>query len=373
MTRNGKNGHHAGLSVAIDCRLMYYRQAGIANYTKRLIQALAALEQPDLTLYALLDRRDEDTFWTPPNVTILRTLTPAHHRLEHLTLPGELARFSFDVLHSPDFITCQGRFHKVITIHDLYFLEHAEVMNSDGQRYYSRVYQSARMADYIITPSRHTHDDVLRLIKAINPERVAVVYEAADEVSESPSAILMEHRPFVLFVGTLEPRKNLVTLLRALRRLPDEIRLLVVGAEGWGGTAPGELAQSLGVEERVCLLGHVTNAELDALYRAARLLAMPSLSEGFGLPVLEAMARGTPVVCSNSGSLPEIAGDAALMHDPLDDATLANHILALWQSDALHAEFAKRGRARAQAFSWQRAAQETLAIYRAAAGAMVAL
>lgn len=371
MTENGYSQNGRALSVAVDCRLMYYRQAGIANYARRLIQAMAALHVPFLKLCALLDRRDEDTFWVPQNVAIVRTFTPAHHRFEHLTLPGEIARFSFDVLHSPDFITCQGRFRKVITIHDLYFLEHPEVMSEEGKRYYSRVRQSARMADVIITPSRFTHDDVLRLMPEIPAEKVRVVYEAADEVREEPTTILLEQRPFVLFVGTLEPRKNLVTLLRALKRLPNEVRLVIVGAEGWGGSQPEAVARSLGVLDRVTIAGQVSHAELDALYRAARVLVMPSLSEGFGLPVLEAMARGTPVVCSNSGALPEIADDAALMHEPLDEATLAQHIRALWYDTALHDEYARRGKERAQMFSWEHAARETIEIYCEAAGMRV--
>ncbi len=347
---------------------MYYRKAGITNYTRRLVQAMSqCASEFDVSLSVILDRRDEDTYWMPNGIHVLRTFTPAHHQLEHLALPSELARFSFNVLHSPDFITCQGRFRKVITIHDLYFMEHPEVMSEDGKRYYSRVQKSAQMADYIITPSHFTRDNVLRLLHHVSPERVMVVYEAADnETDTSSTVVLLEREPFILFVGTLEPRKNLVTLLRALKRLPEEIRLMVVGANGWAGTAPGQLADELGVSSRVRFAGQVCNAELDALYRSARLLAMPSLCEGFGLPVLEAMSRGTPVVCSDSGSLPEIASDAALMHPPMDDALLARHILALWNSDALRDEYARRGRERAQQFSWAQAARETLQVYQAA-------
>jgi len=192
------------------------------------------------------------------------------------------------------------------------------------------------------------------------------VHEAADAVSDAPSALLLDASPYILFVGTLEPRKNLVTLLRALSRLPNDVRLTVVGAEGWAGTGPGELARELGVSERVTLAGRVSDAELDALYRGARVFAMPSLSEGFGLPVLEAMARGTAVVCSDSGSLPEIAGDAALLHEPLDDATLAQHLLMLWRDDDARTQYARRSLARAAQFSWQQAAAETMAVYQAA-------
>ena len=366
-------------SILVDCRLMYYRKAGVSYYTRRLVNALAALPNANFKLQVLLDRRDSDIGWVPTNVGIVRATTPAHHRYEHLVLPVELLTLGLlrsprSVLHSPDFITCRGRFRKVITIHDLYFMEHPEVMSADGMRYYGRIRWSASVADRIIAVSHFTREDILRLMPEIVPERVVVVHEAADErpkvKGERGQSVLSQFpildARFVLFVGTLEPRKNLSTLLRALARLPDDVRLVVVGALGWRDEAPGYVARELGVADRVTFAGWVSDDDLDTLYRQARLLAMPSLSEGFGLPVLEAMSRGTPVVCSSAGSLPEIAADAALLHEPMDDGELAQHIQALWTDDALHAEYARRGLARARRFSWARAARETLEVYRAA-------
>jgi glycosyltransferase involved in cell wall biosynthesis len=367
---------------------MFYRKAGIAHYSRRLVQALAALsfasagseaKGEGVVLRVLLDRRDADVAWVPPNVPIIRTVTPAHHALESLALPVELARLPLDVLHSPDFVTCAGRFRKVITIHDLYFVEHPEVMSADGARYYSRARWSARQADRIIAVSEFTRQEIARLIPEATG-RAAVVHEAADESgteigqlgrkgirnAHSLSRFARPDARFVLFVGTLEPRKNLVTLLRALARMPEEVRLIAVGAEGWGDAEPGRVAGQLGVSDRVTLAGRVSDGELDTLYRAAHAFAMPSLSEGFGLPVLEAMTRGTPVVCSRAGSLPEIAGDAALMHAPTDDAELAAHLGALWSDDALRAAYSRRGIERAGQFTWRKAAAETLRVYRAA-------
>ena len=364
------------ISICMDCRLMFYRTAGISYYTRRLVQALAALKQDaqPFTLAVLMDRRDADTAWLPVNVKVIRTVTPAHHKLEHIALPAELAisnlQAPISVLHSPDFITCAGAFKKVITIHDLYFMQHPEVMSADGARYYSRIRWSAQQADRIIAVSQFTRDDILRLMPEADANKITVVHEASDESeslagwsdhSQSPISNLQS--PFLLFVGTLEPRKNLITLLKAMQRLPDAVRLVVAGAEGWGDSDARRLAGDLNVLERVTFSGRVSDAELDALYRTARLMAMPSLYEGFGLPVLEAMTRGTPVVCSNAGALSEVAGDAALLHDPLDDATLAQHIHAIWHDDTLHAEYRRRGLERAAQFSWQRAAQETLAVY----------
>jgi len=361
--------------VLMDCRLMYYRQAGIAQYARRLLRALAAQADPSVRLWALLDRRDRDMTWLPARVRVVRTITPAHHRHEFLLLPLELmAHGQFQsrraVLHSPDFITCRGRFRKVITVHDLYFVEHPEVMSADGLRYYRRVRWSARHADRIIAVSDFTRAEALRLMPELPPAKVSVIHEAPDDPPAVVAAELPEALParYALFVGTLEPRKNLAALLRALARLPAEVKLVIVGEAGWGDASLGGLAAALGLARRVIFTGRLSGAQLDALYRRARLLAMPSLAEGFGLPVLEAMARGTPVVCSTGGALPEVAGDAALLHPPTDDAMLASHIWSLWQDNALHAELSRRGAARAARFSWARAAEQTLAAYRAALG-----
>ncbi len=356
------------LRVAIDARLMYYRKAGIAQYTRRLARAL--VQTPGKSgvhsLAIILDRRDRDVSWVPPGVRLLRTVTPAHHRWEHIALPLELARHSshIDVLHSPDFISTRGRFKKVITIHDLYFLEHAEVMSAQGRRYYRRMNWSAANANRIIAVSDFTRREIARLLPAVPPARVTVIHEAAANTQpvsalETPAESLR----YVLFVGTFEPRKNLSTLLKALKELPTDCRLMVVGESGWGAGQPVQAAAEFSVRERVTFAGRVSDQELDGYYRGARMLVMPSLSEGFGLPILEAMARGVPVVCSNAGSLPEIAGDAALMHDPLDAAALARLIRVVWTNDVVRADYGRRGLQRAEAFSWARAAQATWQVY----------
>jgi len=358
---------------------MFYRTAGISYYTRRLTQALAKIGS--LKLSVLLDRRDLDMAWIPASVSVIRTITPAHNRFERFTLPLELAlrTAQFQVLHSPDFITASGRFCKVVTIHDLYFMEHSEVMTADAARYYQRIQWSARHADRIIAVSRFTADDIARLMPAV-AHKVMVVHEAADtpaapQAGVPPEPWAAQQAPFLLFVGTLEGRKNLATLLRAMHCLPsksvdksNEVRLIVAGAAGWGRNDAGTLANSLQLQGQVHFEGRVSDERLDTLYRTARALVMPSLSEGFGLPVLEAMARGTPVICSASGALPEIAGDAALMQPPMDHDALARNILAVWQDDALAADLSRRGLARAAQFSWTRAAAETIHVYRTALG-----
>jgi glycosyltransferase involved in cell wall biosynthesis len=370
------------LRVAVDCRLMYYRRAGIAQYTRRLVQALAqnTPEEPAM-LSVLLDRRDADTTWIPAGVRVRRVRTPAHHRLEQMTLPLELALAHIDVLHSTDFIAPRGRFKKVITIHDLYFMEHPEVMSPAGARYYGQVSLSVRRADHIIAVSDYTRREIVRLLPGVSEQQVSTIYEGAEDpqrpLSECPSAGAdmqwpteniknkLQNMHYALFVGTFEPRKNVPTLLEAMKELPAAMNLVIVGERGWGNQKLAKLVSELGVKDRVIFAGRLTDSELDAAYRGARLLVFPSLSEGFGLPVLEAMSRGTPVVCSNAGALPEVAGDAALLHDPQDVAGLARVMRMMWSIDPVNADYARRGKERAAQFTWARAAQQTWEVYRA--------
>jgi glycosyltransferase involved in cell wall biosynthesis len=343
---------------------MYYRKAGISNYTRRLVTAISDQRS---AISLLVDRRDKDIGWIPSNCKVIRTVTPAHHKYEHLTLPLELAisnlQSPISLVHFPDFIACSGRFKKVITIHDLYFMEHPEAMSADGARYYGRIRQSAQHADAIIAVSHFTRTEILRLMPEIASTKITVIHEAADQ-SPIPTPQSPIPNPFALFVGTFEPRKNLNTLLRALVQVPSDFKLVIVGESGWmAGSEPMRIAQALGVSDKVHLAGHVGDAELDALYRQARFVLVPSLAEGFGLTALEAMARGTPVICSTGGSLPEVVGDAALLHEPTDVAQLASHITNLWNDEALRRDYAQRGQQRASQFTWAKAAQQTLRIY----------
>ncbi len=362
--------------VAIDCRLMHYRKAGITQYTRHLVRALRASREGEgrgddaPRLCILLDRRDTDTAWLPAGVGVIRTVTPAHHRYEHLTLPLELAPRRIRALHSPDFITARGRFRKVITVHDLHFMEHPEALDAAGLRYYGRIAWSVRCADHIIAVSRFTRDEILRLLPATPPDKITVIHEAPTLQSEIPQSKLQTPKskigPYALFVGTFEPRKNLVTLLAALaawRDMPDDFRLVIAGEQGWAGGDPARLAADLGLSARIRFAGRVSDAELDSLYRGARVFVFPSLCEGFGLPVLDAMQRGAPVICSNAGALPEVAGEAALFHDPLDADALAGLLRRVWRDEALRARHIQLGLARARQFSWQQAAQATWRVY----------
>jgi glycosyltransferase involved in cell wall biosynthesis len=285
------------------------------------------------------------------------------------------------VLHSPDFIPPFRRQCKsVITIHDLNFLMYPHFLTPESARYYGQIDQAVRSCDHIIAVSESTKRDIIRLTGA--PEsKVSVVYEAAHPIyrplNDPRLAEQVRKRngidqDYILFVSTIEPRKNVPTLLMAFKQLLDnyrpEVSLVLGGEKGWLFDEVFALVEKLGLAHRVRFVGKVTPEDLLGLYNAARLLVHPAFYEGFGLPPLEAMACGTPVVVSNTSSLPEVVGDAALQVDPSDVDGLTVAMWRVLSDDLVRKRLIDKGLKRARLFSWRKAAEETLEIYRRLAG-----
>lgn len=366
------------MRIGIDARLNAYRQGGIAQYTRLLLEAMAPLAGAD-TLIALQHRRQAGPLVAAANVCAARLLTPPHNRLEPLALPIELLPRRLDLLHAPDFVAPRLRpCPAVVTIHDLAFIRFPTILDADARRYYSQVRASAHAAQAIIAVSEATRADIVELL-GLPPERIDVVYEAAAPlfrpaaVGPGEARLINERRlragGFALFVSTIEPRKNLETLLRALRVCIDRhpqagYRLAIAGARGWLDGPVFELIRELRLGAQIDLLGWPAPDDLVWLYSACRLYLNPSLYEGFGLPVLEALACAAPAIVSDSSSLPEVAGAAARLVPPRDVAAWADTIAALWGDAPARAELSRRGPAQAARFSWERAARATLAIYR---------
>ncbi|HEY64609.1 MAG TPA: glycosyltransferase family 4 protein [Caldilineae bacterium] len=366
------------MRFAIDARLVYYTQAGIGQYTIRLIRALAALNQEDQFLI-LQSRKHPDPIVRQHNFRRIGLWTPSHNRFEQFFLPLELLRVDADVLHSPDFIPplyCR-RFRFVITIHDLHFLIYPKFLTEESARYYGQIDRAVQHAHHIIVPSEATKQDTINLL-GVPESKITVISEAANPLfrpipRREALAKVQARFPglpsdFILFVGTLEPRKNLPTLLRAYQHLREAYRLdaelVFVGRRGWLVDDLFHQIDEMGLRDYCHFLGRVADEDLLYLLNAARCLTLPAHYEGFGLPPLEAMACGTPVVVSNVASLPEVVGDAGLLVDPNNWEELA---VALWRvltDEQLANELRQKGLQRASLFSWERAAQETLAVYR---------
>lgn len=274
-----------------------------------------------------------------------------------------------DVFHSPNFALAPvRRARTVVTVHDLTFVVRPECAVPSLRQFLGRVVPaSARRADRVLADSKATADDLVRLY-SVPAERVEVVYSAADErfrpMPEAEAESVLEGldipRPFILTVGTLEPRKNVARLADAFLSLDIHHHLVVAGARGW---LYEDILARLAREPRIHVLEGVSDSQLVALYNLAEVFAFASLYEGFGLPVLEAMACGTPVASSNAPCLPEIAGDAALLFDPEDTAAIAASVHRLATEPALREELRAAGLARAKRFSWQASAQQLKSIY----------
>ncbi|NJN66364.1 MAG: glycosyltransferase family 4 protein [Chloroflexaceae bacterium] len=377
--------------IGIDARLNAYRVGGIPQYTLQLLTALAPLAPSD-TLVSLQHATHPQPLVALPNVRRATLFTPPHHRLEPWSLPLELVPRRLDVLHCPDVIAPRWRCCPVVvTIHDLAFLHYPDILDTSAHRYYGQVRDSVWRADAVIAVSQATRQDISTLL-GFPPERVDVVAEAAaplfSPLPPEPGAsrsftrfppqwtsqdrgtpCSLQADTFVLFVSTLEPRKNVPTLLHALRvcldRRPDvPYRLVVAGARGWRDEAIFATVRDLRLGDAVVFVGKVSQEQLCWLYRACRIYVNPSRYEGFGLPVAEALACGAPSLVAATSSLPEVAGEAALLLPPLEVDAWAEALERLWHDDDLRSTLARRGPLQASRFSWEQAARQTLQIYR---------
>lgn len=373
------------MRIGIDARLIYYQRAGIASYVLGLLQGLASLGTAH-EFTVLQSRKDRETLALPPNFRRRALWTPCHHRFERQALAVELLSVGLDVLHSPDFIPPSRLLRKwksVITVHDLAYLKFPEVLTPESQRYYGQIGPAVEEADAVIAVSENTKRDLMAILDA--PERkIVVIPEAPDQEYKpisDPAAIASTLRkynvrsPYFLFVGTIEPKKNLTTLVKSYAKFREIGRrdaslpsLVVAGRAGWLCADVFQAVEDLGLKSHVHFLGPVPRTDLPLLYNGALAVTYPSLYEGFGLPVLEAMACGIPVVTSSVSSLPEVAGDAAITVDPRDVEALTQAITRVWTSPDLRAELRRKGLARAQLFSWEKTACATLEVYERVAG-----
>jgi glycosyltransferase involved in cell wall biosynthesis len=264
----------------------------------------------------------------------------------------------------------------VLTIHDLVWRHASDTMRPLGwlgERVFME--RSIRSADHVVAVSSATETAV----SATYPwarEKISVVYPGCTPLAEVYDEGVINRaeitRPFVLFVGTLEPRKNLSALLRAFAALPDHLKsglqLVIAGGQGWGLENLQTEISRLSITDLVRLTGFISDAELGTLYRKAKFLAMPSLYEGFGLPIIEANAAGIPVLTSSSSSMPEVGGDAALLVDPLDDKSIAKGLERLITDEGLYQRLREAATANAARFNWTRTATELAVIFEQTVG-----
>lgn len=372
------------MRIGIDYTAAVRQRAGIGRYTRELVGALLVLGQAhEYVMFAATGGLERATVDIPrgPNVSVRTVpltddwLARVWHRLR-LPVPIEMVTGRLDVFYSPDFVLPPLRYETrtVVTVHDLSFIRYPEHFLPRLVEYLERAVSAAvSRADLVLADSEATRNDLLRYLHVL-PDQVVVLYSGVSsrftpckepgERERLRDKYAIGEQPYVLAVGTLQPRKNYVRLIRAcvglsLRSAAGRpLQLVIAGGRGW---LDDEIWQEASrYSDRVRVLGFVDDADLPALYRNAAVFAFPSLYEGFGLPILEAMACGVPVVCSNSSSMPEVAGQAALLVDPLDTDGWREALLRVLEDDALREEMVKRGVAQAARFTWERAAQQLL-------------
>jgi glycosyltransferase involved in cell wall biosynthesis len=357
---------------------------GIGRYAVDLLQAMATLPGAPEIVLLTTEREDPLGLWRQFEHYSLPgcRLLPALMTIGNLALALAAWRYKLDLIHDPNgiapFFALGPHTRRVVTICDAFAYIYPEAHNRlDNWRYRWQLPLAARQADGVLTISACSRRDLVRHM-GLAEQRVAVTHCAADtRFAPMPDgaerrAILARYgitSPFLFYVGGLNARKNIARLLEAYARLRVDfpaVRLVIGGKRQWRAGEIDEAFQRLALEGHVHFTGYVDDADLPALYSAAECFVFPSLYEGFGLPPLEAMACGAPIVTSNVSSLPDVVGDAALTVDPYDVPALTAAISRVLSDAGLRAALRERGLARAASFTWERAARETLAVYQQA-------
>ena len=354
---------------------------GIGRYAVELLRALAALpDAPELVLLTT-EREDRHDLWAEfehhplPGCRLLPTLMT----LGNLVVSDAARRYKLDLIHDPNGIApflgprCGAR--RIVTIHDAFAYVHPETHNRlDTWRYHTLLPVAARHTDAVITVSEHAQRDLVRFLGLSHQQVVVAPNGVAPRFQPLPSDarrqdVLARYgiaSPYLLYVGGINARKNIARLFEAFARLHErrpEVTLVIGGKRQWQTAEIDATFQRLNLERAVHFTGYLDDADLPALYSAAAAFVFPSLYEGFGLPPLEAMACGTPVVTSSTSSLPEVVGDAALTIDPYNIEALADALERVLSDEVLRATLRERGLRRATLFTWPRVARSTRDVY----------
>jgi glycosyltransferase involved in cell wall biosynthesis len=377
--------------IGIDYTSAVRQGGGIGRYTRNLIRSLADLDSDnEYRLFVAGGWGEGDGLGAWPARFAVRAV-PLSDRALHilwqrlrLPVPVQAVTGRLDLFHSPDFVLPPtGSTPSVLTVHDLSFLRVPECFVPGFCEYLmDAVSRAVRRAEHILADSQSTCKDLVELM-GVDRERVTVLYpgvEARFKPVRDPAILARIRRRyrlpdrFVLGLGTLQPRKNFSGLIRAFGQLLSsgvagaeaaDLRLVIAGGEGWMYEDTLLLADRLGFGDRVVFTGFVDDADLPVLYNLATLFAFPSWYEGFGLPVLEAMACGTPVISANNSSLPEVVGEAGLLVDAADADGLVGALARTLTDPELRARLVAAGLAQAKRFSWGASARQLLELYRA--------
>jgi glycosyltransferase involved in cell wall biosynthesis len=370
-------------TIGLDYTPAYEQGGGIGRYVRELVVALA--KQDRETLYHLFvagsSSRSSHSLgsnfvWKPTRVSP-RWFARIWHRA-HIPIPVEVFVGGVDLYHATDFVLppTLPRTRTLLTVHDLSYVRVPEAASPNLKAYLDRVVPaSVARADFVVADSQATKNDLIDLY-GVSEAKIDVLLSGVDDrfKRETHASVLMTTRmrykignsPYIFSVGTVQPRKNygrLIQALALLRLSGHNIDLVIAGGRGWLEDPIYETISTTGMQDHVHFIGFADEADLPALYSAAYCCALPSLYEGFGLPVLEAMACGTPVITSNISSLPEVAGDAAIMVDPYNLDAIVDAIKRLLDDTSLYQAYVEKGYERAKQFTWDNSAHQLREIY----------
>jgi glycosyltransferase involved in cell wall biosynthesis len=381
------------MRIAIDYSAAVNQRAGIGRLVRNQVLALSEVDHDNdyRLVYARPNRGSVPQFPRAGNFSRRevglreRWLTILWHRAK-LPVPADWLSGPVDLYHCPDFVLPPLRHARgILTVHDLAFLMRPDCADQRLRAYLEEVVpRSVQRADFIIADSENTRNDLVVLL-GVKPSRVSVVPGGVEErfmrvgdpeqLKTARERLGVGEAPFILSIGVIEPRKNLNRLMDAFQVLkqrdnvPKDLKLVMVGGKGWLYDDIFEHHADSPVRDDILLPGFVSDDLLPAIYSAAQALAFPSLYEGFGLPILEAMACGTPVVASRASCLPEVAEGAALLVDPNNVEGLAGALELVLLDEALRTRLVEHGRQRATEYTWRRAAEQLLGVYRRVAAA----
>ena len=349
--------------------------AGIANYVHNLLKELIKIKNEDMYL---INYEENEFIYEYNKITISNPFKDISKTLLwYLYLGMQNNRLKkLDIIHNPTQCPTFFRFKPkyIFTVHDITpLIDSKEHPIYRVLSYKLLLPRTLKTADKIIAVSNSTKKDLMHHFD-IPEEKIKVILEAADEKfkplnNKEINKVNQKYSlnfPFILYVGTLEPRKNIPSLIKAFYKLKKknlQYKLVIAGKKGWKYKEIFETIDKLNLQNDVVFTGYVSDEDLPALYNAADLFVYPSIYEGFGLPPLEAMACGTPVITSNTSSLPEVVGDAGIMVDPYDIDGLVDAMYEVLTNEGLRENMIKKGLERAKMFSWEKCARETLEVY----------
>jgi glycosyltransferase involved in cell wall biosynthesis len=369
------------MKIGIDARFYGPVGKGLGRYTEKLVEYLEKASEGDDLYYVFLRKENFDEY-IPKNPRFLKVLAdyPWYTFQEQFLFPALLRKHQLDLVHFTHFnvpILYRGRF--VVTIHDLILLHFPTIRNTTKSRlmygmkylaYRLAIASAIRRARIVLTVSRFTERDIVSSFPSAHGKTI-VIYEGCDFDADTASASGSEERrchailePYFLYVGNAYPHKNLDAFIPLAKRFPN-VRFVLVGKEDYFFHRLRKMSEASGLGN-IEFAGFVPDVGLADLYRGATGYIFPSLYEGFGLPPLEAMRFGVPVIAADRGSLPEILGDAALMFDPDDPESLPSKVISVMSDQGLASELSNMGRIRSALFRWNDMAEATSNAYRRA-------